>query len=176
MFNAGGYEEICGCAKGRHAVLCVRRGRDKMTKEEYDADVLKEKEEKQAEAIAELREEAAEEIEKLRMKAEQYGVVGKLGIDALKTMRPTIKELVALTADELRTLFGEDLAPLGKLVNDASDFLVELGATQRAKLVKKLMRDTELSEATCLAVVLSSSEAITAAIKNAFDNKDTKKK
>lgn len=170
------YEEICGCTKGRHSVICVRRGRDKMTKAQYDADVAKEKDEKRAEELADLREEAAEQIEALQAKAEQYAIIGKTGIEALKALRPMIRELAELTAGELRALFGEDLAPLGKAADDAILFVVNRSAEQKAELLKRLMTSTGLSEATCLALVLSSHEVVSAAIKNALDGSGDKKK
>jgi hypothetical protein len=176
MLQEDRYEKICGCAKGRHSVVCERRGRSKMTQEEYDADVLAEKEEKRVAALASLKEEADEKIEELREKAESYGLVGKAGIDALKVLRPMIREMAELTATELRGLFGEDLAPLGKAIDDAAWFIVEHGVEQKAELVKRMMTTTGLSEGTCLALVLSSSEALNVAIKNAFDNKGDKKK
>lgn len=122
--------------------------------------------------LDELAEEANDEFEAILGKAEEYAVIGRAGLDLVEKLRPLIREFAGALATPLREIFGKDLAPLIDTLDAAVLKILTDGATMRAKLVQNLVANTGLSEQTCLAVVLASSEALTSAFNN---NKNQKK-
>jgi hypothetical protein len=169
--NETSEKPACGCvislAGGRHARKCLQRGRDKMTAAEVAADEALEKEEQRKEAAAEL-------IGELRGKLDSVLPIVKGALDASKEIRGMLpwQEL----ADELRGLFGTDLAPFGKLFQDAAGVLLWESAKQRADVIKRLSEETSLPMEICVQIVLVSSADITNAIKNIRVNSESDKK
>lgn len=172
-------EADCGCRISlrdfksiEHTERCKSRGWHAMSKEAIEAD-------KKKLFLEDLREEAQEKVDAIRGQVDQYAVVGEMSLDVIKAVRPTLAALAEGLSGQLRGIFGHDLAPILKAIEDAGTWAVRTGATTRAEMVKELMEKTQLSESTCLAIVLSSAQAVEASIKNAFDrdrDKDTKKK
>lgn len=171
--NKTSEKPACGCilfggmTGGNHSRKCLARGRDKMNAEEVAADIEREKTEQRSEARAEFVGDLKEKLE-----AALPMVLGAL--DASKELRPLIplKEI----ADELRSIFADDLAPFGALFKDAAAVMLWESSKARADVITRLFKDTGLPMDVCVQIVISAGVDLSNALKNIRTSESDKKK